>query len=205
MRISGEDLREAVADVAQVRAVGKAVQQRQAVGKDAGRKRAQQKIFQSGFVGAAVAAQKSDEHIGGNRHQLQADEDEHDVETGGHAHHADDREQHQSVIFAVIFMLGLHVAHRHENGNAGGRKEQIEEEESAAVDQHGAHHAERTQGDGAVGLHPKLNLTHAAGGKQHADEGSGGVDPLVSGGSMRSMSRMPRANRVSRVMGRASR
>ena len=102
---------------AQVRAAGQAVEQRKSVGEDAGRKCAKQEIFQRGFVGAAIAAQESDQHVSGDRHQFEADEDEDDVEAGGHAHHAGDREQHQRVVFAVIFVLGLEIAHRHQDGD----------------------------------------------------------------------------------------
>ena len=111
MRIFAHASRPGTADIAQIRAAGKSIEQRQAVGEDAGGKRAEQQILQSGFVRAAVAAQEADQHISGNRHQLQADEDEHDVEPGGHAHHAHNREQHERVIFAVILMLGLHITH----------------------------------------------------------------------------------------------
>ena len=179
MRIFGKNLGELSADDAQVRASGQTVQQREAVSKNAGGKRAEQQILQRRFVRAAVAPQKTDENISGDRHQLQPDEDEHDVEPGGHAHHADDREQHQRVVLAVVFMLGLHVTHGHENGDGGAREEQIKEVERKAVHQHGAHHAERTHG--SIGFHPGLNLVHAAGGEQHSDESGDAVDPLALG------------------------
>ncbi len=80
--------RQGGADHQQVRAAGQTVNQRKTVGKNAGGKRAQQQVFQRGFIRPAVAAQKSHQHVGGNRHHFQADEDQHNVEAGGHAHHA---------------------------------------------------------------------------------------------------------------------
>ncbi len=128
-----------LADAQQVGASGQAVEQRQAVGKDAGGECAQQQILQRGFVGAAVATQESDQDVGRDRHQLQADEDQDDVEAGGHAHHADDGEQHQRVELAVILVLDLEIAHRHQDGNRGAGQEQIPEVDGEAIDHHRVH------------------------------------------------------------------
>ena len=88
-----------------------------------------------------------DQHVGGDGHQFEADEDENDIEAGGHAHHAGDRKQHQRVVLAVIFVLGFEVAHRHEDGDGRGREEQIPEIEGEVVDQHGSHACQPQPGD----------------------------------------------------------
>ncbi len=54
----------------EVRASRQAVEQRESVGEDAGGERAEQQVFQRGFVGAAVAAQESYENVGGDGHQF---------------------------------------------------------------------------------------------------------------------------------------
>ena len=120
----------------QTGASGQAVEQGQAIGKYAGGKCAQQQIFQRGFIGAPVGAQESHQHVGGNRHQFQTDEDQHHVETGGHAHHAHDRKQQQGVELTVVFMLDLEIAHRHQDGNRRAAKEQVPEVNGEAIHHH---------------------------------------------------------------------
>ncbi len=119
-------------DLRQVGAAGQAVEQRQTIGEDPGGERAQQQILQRRFVGALVAPQEADQHVGRDGHQLQADEQQHDVVAGGHAHHADHREQQQRVELAVVLVLDFQVAHRHQDGDRGAGEEQVEEVDGEA-------------------------------------------------------------------------
>src|SRR5271157_4350905 len=136
-----QKIEQAIADVPEVGAAGQAVEQGQTVSEDAGGERPEQQIFQRGFIGAAVAAEESDEHVGGDGHQFQSDEDQHDVVASGHAHHADDGKQHQGVILAMIFIFDFEIAHRHQDGDRGSGQEQVEKINGEAVHQQGAHHA----------------------------------------------------------------
>ena len=134
--MGGRQADQAAPDPQQAGASGQAVEQGQAIGKYAGGECAQQQIFQRGFIRPAVGAQESDQHVGGNRHQFQADEDQHDVEAGGHAHHAHDRKQEQRIELAVVFVFDLEIAHRHQDGNCRARQEQIPEVNGEAIHHH---------------------------------------------------------------------
>src|SRR5271157_26604 len=136
-----QKIEQAIADVPEVGAAGQAVEKGEAVGEDAGGERPEQEVFQRRLVGAAVAAEESDEHVGGDGHQLQANENQDNVETGGHAHHADYGKQHQGVILAVVFIFDFEIAHRHQDGDGGSGQEQVEEINGEAVHQQGPHHA----------------------------------------------------------------
>ena len=125
--------------ITEVGAAGQSVEQRQPVGEDAGGERAQQQVLQRGFVGALVAAQEADQNVGRDRHQFQADEQQHDVVARGHAHHADDGEQDQRVELAVVLVLDFQVVHRHQDGDRGAHQEQVEEVDGEAVHQQRAH------------------------------------------------------------------
>jgi len=59
----------------EVGAAGEAVEQRKAIGEDAGGERAEEEIFQRGFVGAAVATEEADQDVGRHRHQFEANEE----------------------------------------------------------------------------------------------------------------------------------
>ena len=65
----------------------------------------------------------------------------HDVVAGGHAHHADDGEQHQSVELAVVLVLNFQIVHRHQHRDRRARQEEIEEIEGEGIDQQCPHEA----------------------------------------------------------------
>ena len=112
----------------QVRGGRKTVEDRKSVRENAGTKRAQQKIFYRGFIRALVAAQETDEHVETDRHGFEAEELHHQVESRGHEHHSDRREQQQRVILAVIFAHGRKVFHRkQDHQRRRGEKQRAEE------------------------------------------------------------------------------
>ena len=57
-------------------------------------------------------AQEPDHDVEAQRHQLQADEQRHQVGTGGEEKHAALGQQHQAVVFAMMLTLDLEVAVR---------------------------------------------------------------------------------------------
>ena len=132
----GREANQAAPDPQQAGASGEAVEQGQAVGKDAGGECAKQQIFQCRFIGAAVGAEESDQNIGGNGHQLEADKDQDYIEAGSHAHHAYDGKQEQSIKFAVILSFDFEIVRRHQDGNCGPREKQVPEVNGEAIDHH---------------------------------------------------------------------
>ena len=119
----------------QVGAAGKSVEQREAVGKDARRKCPEQQILQGRFVRAPVAAQETNQHVSGNRHQFEPDEEQHDVDSRRHAHHAHHGKQQQRIVFAVVFIFQVEIVHRHQDGDGRSRQKQIPEIDGEAIDQ----------------------------------------------------------------------
>ncbi len=136
-----ENLLQSFGNLSEVGAAGQSVEQRQAVGEDAGRECAQQQIFQRSFIRAFVATQEADKHVGRDGHQFQADEQQHEVIAGGHAHHADDGEQQQRIELAVVLLLDLQVANRHEDRDRRAGEEQIREVDGEGIDQQRSHEA----------------------------------------------------------------
>src|SRR5579863_1616433 len=103
-------------------------------------------------------------------------------------------------------MLDFEIAHRHQDGNGRSGEKEITEVDGEVVHDHGTHEGP---------LHPltvaeqlslrELYAKHACGGEKHTDKGCSGVGPLPFGGTIRSMSRMPKAKSVSKMMGSDSR
>ena len=208
VRAGRQVLLQLLRDHLQVGAAGESVEQRQAVGEDSGGERAEQQILQRGFVRALIAAQEADQHVGRDGHQLQADEDQHDVVAGGHAHHADDGEQQQGVELAVVFLLDFQIMHRHQDGDRRAQQEQVEEVERKAVHQQRVHEARTGERKALPRRHVIgiVQLAHRSRRKRNADQRGDGVHllPLLRA-ACRSIIRMPSANSVSSSMGSASR
>ena len=167
-----------IPDDSQVRAARQSVKQRQSVGKDARRKRSQQQVLQRRFIRPAVAPQKSDQDVRGNRHQLQADEDQHNIEPGSHAHHADYRKQHQRIELAMMLVLDFEVPHRHDDGNRRPHQKQIEEIDGDAVHQHRVHQSQLIKAPAPAADQVRLDAAYADRRKHHSHQRGHRVHPL---------------------------
>ena len=106
----GHSLLQALGNADQVGLSGQAVEQRQTVGENSRGEGSQQQVFQRGFIRPAIGAQETHQNVSRDGHQLQADKDENHIQPGSHAHHSDDREKNQRIIFAVILLLDFEIA-----------------------------------------------------------------------------------------------
>ena len=59
-----------------------------AVNEEAGGERAEDEVFHAGFERTGVAAHVGDQHVEGDRDELERDEDHHEIDGGGHPHEA---------------------------------------------------------------------------------------------------------------------
>ena len=75
--------------------------ERQAEGEDRRREGAGDEVLDRRLAGARVAPQVAGEHVGGQRHELERDEEGDDVGAHDHADHAGDDEQEQAVELAA--------------------------------------------------------------------------------------------------------
>jgi hypothetical protein len=121
---------------------------------------------------APVAPQETNQHVSGNRHQLEPDEDQHDVDSRRHAHHAHHGKQQQRIIFAVVFIFHVEIAHRHQDCDGRSRQKQIPEINGEAINQQRVIETDRSP------RQRRLNPPHAERRKQHTHKGAPGVDPL---------------------------
>jgi hypothetical protein len=140
----------------QVGAAGNAVEQRKSVGKDARRKCPQQQILQRRFVRAPVAAQKTHQNVGGNRHQLKPDKEQHDVDPRRHAHHTHHGKQQQRIVFAVLFVLPCRDSAPTPESRSPLPPEKIPEIDGEAV-----HKQRVVEPQRPPGRQRRLNLPHA--------------------------------------------
>ena len=88
---------DAPGDQREVRRAGRAVHQRDAVEQERRRERAEQEVLERALGGSLAAAVDAGERVHRDRHQLDAEEDDHQVARGGEQHHARRREQDQHV------------------------------------------------------------------------------------------------------------
>ena len=77
--------------------------------------------------------QESGQDVKADGHGLEADELHDQVVAPGHEHHADRGKQQQRVIFAVVLVLDLQVAHREQNDQRGGDQENHPEVEKERI------------------------------------------------------------------------
>ena len=82
-----------------------AVDHGNAVEKERGGKRAEQEILERCFVGNHRATAETDQHVGGNRAHLQADESSHELIGACKNSHSGGREQHERVVFTALQAL----------------------------------------------------------------------------------------------------
>jgi hypothetical protein len=81
----------------ELRGPGRAVDERDAVQQEARREGAEQEVLERGLGALRAAAVEARQHVHGERHDLDAEEDHHEVARGGEQHHARGREAAQHV------------------------------------------------------------------------------------------------------------
>ncbi len=107
---------------------GNSVQQRHAIQQHARRKRAEQKVLHRRFVRSLLAFGKRDEDVERQRHQFETDVERDEIVTAGNEHHADGREEHERVVFAVLFAFDIEKARGDADCERGGNeKDRFEE------------------------------------------------------------------------------
>ncbi len=152
-----------------------AVEQREAVGQQAGAERAQQQIFHGGFVGAALAAQEARQNVEADGHGLQAQELDDQVVAGGHEHHADRGEKQQRVVFAVMLVFDLQVADREQN-----HQRQRDQENHAEKDEERVHHDGTGEAADRVRAEFAVQPVQREAAEEHAHHGEERVAGLVA-------------------------
>src|SRR5882757_7301313 len=133
---------ECSADIPDAGAAGKAIEQGETVGKDPGAEAAEEKIFESGFVGTPFAAKIARENVQAEGHSLEAKEHHDQVGAGGHEHHADAGEKQKRIVFAFLLALQIEIAHGKKDHQRGGGEKDCGEEERVAVNHDGVLEAE---------------------------------------------------------------
>src|ERR1700692_933943 len=134
---------EGVSDFPNAGAAGKAVEQRETVGEDAGAEAAEEQIFEGGFVGALFAAEIAHKDVETEGHGFEAEEHHDQVAAGGHEDHADAGEEEERVVFAFLLAFKVEIADGKQNDQASGGEKYRGEEERVGVDNDGILKAEK--------------------------------------------------------------
>ena len=174
-----------------------AVEQREAVGQQAGAERAQQQILHGGFVGAALAAQEARQDVEADGHGLEAQELDDQVVAGGHEHHADGGEQQQRVVFAVMLVFDLQVAHREQN-----HQRQRDQENHAEEDEERVHHDGTGEAADRVRAELAVQPVQRDAAEEHAHHGEERVAGLVAHAQHEVEDQDGQPNRASSTCGR---
>ena len=93
-RVPGIARADGGADVGEARRSRQAVHDGESINQKSARKGAQQQVFHGGLVGALVAAQETHHDVKANGHQLQTDEQSHQIRASCEEKHAALGEQH---------------------------------------------------------------------------------------------------------------
>ena len=88
------------------------------------------------------------QHVDGDRHHLQPDEQHHQVAGAGHQHHPQHREQHQRVELAAVDPPAVQVADGDQDGQRARQQEQAVGQAAEAV--HGHHPVSPRRAGGSV-------------------------------------------------------
>jgi hypothetical protein len=81
--------RQYVGDVTDVRRAAEAIQERKAVREDSGAEGAEENVLKGGFVGTLLAAEETGEDVEAEGHGFEAEEEDDQIGTRCHEHHAD--------------------------------------------------------------------------------------------------------------------
>ena len=88
---------------------------------------AQDEIFHPGLQRGQAVAAVGDEDVKGNRHQLQRDEEEHEVVGRGEEHESHGGEKRQDGEFAAVLHRLLHLVAHPDDQRGHGEEEEVEE------------------------------------------------------------------------------
>jgi hypothetical protein len=135
------------ADAAEIRRAGGSVDEGDPVKEEARRKGAQEEVLEGRLVGSDAPAAEAGEHVDGDAHDLEAEEDGDQIRRTRHRHHAGEGTEQQHVVLPVVRLDLFEIVHRDEDGQDGPRDEKEVEEDGVGVHRdHGgraAHEAER--------------------------------------------------------------
>ncbi len=163
-----------VAKRAEVGRGADSVQNRKAVGQNRRAECAQQQVFHRAFVRTPIAPQEARQHVEAEGHRFQAQEFNDQVVARGHEHHADGGKQDQRVIFAVIFVLDLQIAHGKDDHQRRGNQENKTEKQKERV------HQQRTAESDRPALGHQAQLPQADAAEDHAEHGHQRVEIFVA-------------------------
>ena len=108
------------ADAVVARGPRRAVEGGDTVEQEAGRECPQDEVLERRLARRTVASMDARQHVGRERHDLDAEEQQDQVARGGHDHHARGREENQRVELAGAHPDHLEIALRHEHRHRGG-------------------------------------------------------------------------------------
>src|SRR6185295_472268 len=100
------------------------------------------------------------QHVERERHQLQADVERDQIEAAGQKHHTDGGEQHQRVVFAVLFAFNVEIASGDQDGECCTHQEDSLKYQREAVE--ADHAVEAVDGKRS----PRKILNHQTAGSQ---------------------------------------
>ena len=149
-------------DLDQQRAAGEAVDDGHAVEHDRRGEHTHQVVLQPRLVALEVTLAPRREHVGGDREQLEGDEDADEVAGRCHDHHAQHRRQDHLVVLALPVVALGDVVRREEHDEVGRQQEQGLEHQRIGVD------------DVAAAEHDPVHAVVGQGG--HRDQGDQQAD-----------------------------
>ncbi len=148
-------------DASQIRFAGHAENPGDAVNKKAGRERAEDQVFHAGFERGRIAAGEADQHVEGDGHELERDEDHDEIDRGSHPHETGAGEDRQREKLAETGLMGRAVDrfahdrrvidHHDQDENGGDERKAFEKnrERIGGVKTPEARRTKRRAGEGA--------------------------------------------------------
>ena len=118
---------------------GRAVDERDPVDEDARRERAEDEVLRGRLEGLRLALEVAGEDVLRERHELERDDDRHEVRPGRHEEHADGREEDEAVVLAARVRRRADEPQREEDRHDRREdQEDLEVEAEAVEDEHPA-------------------------------------------------------------------
>ena len=112
------------ADQPDVCSAGRAIDQGDAIQQEPRRECAEQEVLERRLGGARAAPVEPREHIYGDRHELEPEEDHHEVRPRRHDHHPQRSEQQQHVVLGREQLFALQIEEGQQYGERRGSQEQ---------------------------------------------------------------------------------
>ncbi len=108
---------EAVGDGVDVGRAGGSEGERDAVEEEGGGEGAEKEVLDGGLGAGGLSLAEAAEDVGGDRGDLEADEDHQELDRAGHEHHADGAEAEQGEVLAGVAGVAFEVVERAEQGD----------------------------------------------------------------------------------------